>query len=86
MLMEIPKGSPSCFILLLEESESLEYTLHTLFGRGRGGGRGMEYRKGHTLTMPLVSRNIPLTQVRFSFSLPQAPNFKAPSTGFLILS
>ncbi len=85
MLMEIPKGSPSCFILLLEESESLEYTLHTLFGKGGGGG-GMEYQKDHTLTIPFVSRNIPLTQVRFSSSLPQAPNFKAPSTGFLILA
>jgi hypothetical protein len=58
--MEIPKGSPSCFILLLEESESLEYTLHTLFQRG--GGYGIP-KGGHTLTMPFLSRNIPLTQV-----------------------
>ncbi len=82
MLMEIPKGSPSCFILLLEESESLEYTLHTLFGKGGGGG-GMEYQKDHTLTIPFVSRNIPLTQVRFSFSLSsKLPISKPLARGF----
>jgi hypothetical protein len=51
MEMEIPKGSPSCFILLLEQSESLEYTLHRLFGRGRAV---WNIKRGHTLTMPFV--------------------------------